>query len=721
MSLFNELKRRNVFKVTIAYIVMAWLVMQVADVILNNIAAPGWVFHVLLLFLAIGLPFAVFFAWAFELTPEGLKRENEVDRTHSITPKTGRKLDFLIIGVLVLSLGYFAYDKFVLSAGRDTALVEATTQSVTDQTVTEQAIIESDNSIAVLPFVNMSDDAGNEYFSDGISEEILNALAKVEGLKVAGRTSSFTFKDRNEDLRTIGEALGVSHILEGSVRKAGIKVRITAQLVKADDGFHLWSDTYDRELTDVFAIQDEIAQAIFDQLKVHLTGEQGDIQFAASHADPEAFDLYLEAKQKIYMRKRAPLEEAAELMDRSIAIDPGYAPAYAQRGITDILLSDKQYGTIPAAAAIEQAKIMLDQALLLDPESAEAWAGRGLYLTSMGDHEKASEALRRALAINPNLVNARSWLASALYLAGDLDGSFRARQEVLVRDPLYLPGIYNLLDDYFLYGDIEKAQALLDRVKPYMPASTILTFYEGVLHFVAGRVADSLPYFESAVEMEPENQFMKGSFSRALLLSWQNERLAEVGLDRYRVYALMRLDRLEEASMLAWEMAANDNNIKGLFRLLMAQGRCVELIEYVESRWPDLKAFEVDFLERDGWSEDNYLGLIAFCYQRLGNQEKFQEALLRFNAALDYQRHIGANNHWFAFAEAVSAVLAGDHETAMNKLERAFEGGFTVNPKLSRAWPMFAPLDGDPRFEAIMNRMVEHLNSERTKMGLVPL
>jgi TolB-like protein len=721
VSFFEELKRRNVFRMTIAYVIVAWLILQVGDTLAPALHLPDWVNSTLAFFLILGFPLAVFFAWAYEITPEGIKRESEIDRARSITHVTGRKLDRAITVVLVVALGYFAFDKFVLDPSRDAELVQAATEAVAEQVAMPGEAETPEKSIAVLPFANMSDEAGNEYFSDGISEEILNALAKVKGLKVAGRTSSFAFKERSEDLRTIGDALGVSYILEGSVRKAGVKVRITAQLIKADDGFHLWSDTYDRELTDVFAIQDEIAQAIFDQLKVHLTGEQGDIQFAASQADPEAFDLYLEAKQKIYMRKRAPLEEAAELLDRSIAIDPGYAPAYAQRGITDMMLSDQQYGTIPAAAAIEQAKIMLDQALLLEPDSAEAWAGRGLYLNSMGDHEKASEALRRALAINPNLVNARNWLATALYLSGDLDGSFRARQEVLVRDPLYLPGIYNLLDDYFLYGDIEKAQALLDRVKPYMPASTILTFYEGVLHFVAGRVANSLPHFESAVEMEPENQSMKGSFSRALFYSWQNERLAEVGLDRYRVYALMRLDRPEEASMLAWEMAANDNNVKGLFRLLMAQGRCVELIEYVESRWPYLQAFEMDFPERDGWSEDSYLGLIAFCYQRLGNQEKFQEALSRFKAALDYQRHIGANNHWFAFAEAVYAVLAGDHETAMSKLEKALEGGFTVNPKLSRTWPMFAPLDGDPRFEVIMNRMVEHLNSERAKMGLEPI
>ncbi len=539
---------------------------------------------------------------------------------------------------------------------------------------------------------------------------------------MVGRTSSFAFKGRTEDLRTIGEALGVSHILEGSVRKAGVKVRITAQLIKADDGFHIWSDTYDRELTDIFAIQDEIAQAIFNQLKVHLIGDQGDIQFASSRADISAFDLYLEAKQKIYMRRKAPLEEAAGLLDRAIAIDPGYAPAYAQRGITTMLLSDSgSYGTIPAAEANEKAKRMLNQALELDPESAEAWAGQGLYLYDTGELDQAAEALRRALAINPSLVNARNWLANTMAHVGELDEVKHIREEILVRDPLYLPGINNLLDDYVLYGDIEKAQALLDRVRPYLPASRIIVSYEGVLHFVAGRVADSLQYFESALEMEPENQSTRGTFSRALLYSWQNERLAEEGQDEYKVYALMRLGRPEEASILARELSANEKNVAALFRLLVEQGRHAELIDYVESRWPDLQAFEADFPERDGWSMHNYLGQIAFCYQRLGNQEKFQDALSRFQAALDYQRQVGANNHWFAFAEAVYAVLASDHETALGKLARALGGGFTVDPQLSRTWPMFEPLDGDPQFEAIMNRMLEHLNSERAKMGLAPL
>ena len=246
--LFEELKRRNVFKVGTAYVVLAWLLAQITDVFLEPFGAPDWVIKSILLVLLAGFPLALFFAWAFEMTPEGIKKEKDVDRSQSITNETGQKLNLAIIFILVLALGYFAFDKFALAPERDAELVRATEIAQAEPAQTASA----EKSIAVLPFVNMSEDAGNEYFSDGISEEILNSLAKVKELKVAGRTSSFAFKGQNQDLRQIGDALGVNHILEGSVRKAGTTVRITAQLIQVDDGFHLWSDTYDRELTDIF-------------------------------------------------------------------------------------------------------------------------------------------------------------------------------------------------------------------------------------------------------------------------------------------------------------------------------------------------------------------------------------------------------------------------------------------------------------------------------------
>ena len=264
MSFFAELKRRNVVRVGIAYAIAAWIILQATDVIGEILDLPQWGGKLILLMLGVGFVISLFLAWAFELTPEGLKRESEVDRDSSITRVTGRKLDRAIIVVLALALAWFAWDKFsgggAPSARPETAAATATEPEAPSA---EKAV---DQSIAVLPFINMSADADNEYFSDGLSEELLNLLAQVEGLKVAARTSTFKFKGSDADIAEIGEKLNVATVLEGSVRKAGDQVRITAQLIMVDDGFHLWSENYDRRLDNIFEVQDEIASAIVDAL-----------------------------------------------------------------------------------------------------------------------------------------------------------------------------------------------------------------------------------------------------------------------------------------------------------------------------------------------------------------------------------------------------------------------------------------------------------------------
>jgi TolB-like protein len=273
VSLFSELQRRNVFRVTVAYVVLAWLLAQVADLVLDNISAPDWVIQTILLVLLLGLAPVVFFSWAYEVTPDGIKRESDVDRSDSITHVTSRKLDRTITFVLVLAVAYFAADKFLLSPAQpDTTLVTATT---------------SDNSIAVLPFVNMSDDEDNEYFADGLSEELLNMLVKVPQLRVAARTSSFSFKGKDVKISDIARELNVSHVLEGSVRKSGDQLRITAQLIKADDGFHLWSETFDRTLDEIFVLQDEIAAKVANALEVTLLGK------SEVEVNADSYTLYL--------------------------------------------------------------------------------------------------------------------------------------------------------------------------------------------------------------------------------------------------------------------------------------------------------------------------------------------------------------------------------------------------------------------------------------------
>ena len=467
MSLFNELKRRNVFKVAIAYVVMSWLVLQVADVVLNHITAPGWIFQVLMLFLAIGLPFAVFFAWAFELTPEGLKRESEVDRTQSITPQTGKKLNLMITVVLILALGYFAVDKFVLSSTREQAAIESAVNQAASQAVTDKAAAaESDNSIAVLPFVNMSDDKSNEYFSDGLSEELMNLLAKIPQLRVIARTSSFAYKGTTTKIADVARELNVAHVLEGSVRKSGNQVRITAQLVRASDSSHLWSETYDRSLDDVFAIQDEISAAVVEQLKITLLGAAP----KAKETDPAAYALTLQARQ---MQRQGTAEgygQSISLYQQALAIAPDYAAAWA--GLSESYGRQADKGLRPIAEGYTLAREAADKALAIDPDNAAAYAQLGWIAMSYdGDLSAAARYFERALQLdpaNPDIVRRAATLTGNL---GRMDEANVILKYAVSRDPVNSNNQFNLGLNYSSAGRWDEAIASLRTALSLSPGS----------------------------------------------------------------------------------------------------------------------------------------------------------------------------------------------------------------------------------------------------------
>lgn len=465
MSLFKELKRRNVFKVAIAYVVVAWLVLQVADVVLNNITAPGWVFKVLMLFIAIGFPFAVIFAWAFEMTADGIKRESDVDRSESITPQTGQKLNLMITGVLVLALGYFVFDKFVASAERDAALVEATTQAVTEQVATQpSAPVESDKSIAVLPFVNMSDDSSNEYFSDGLSEELLNLLAKIPELKVASRSSAFQFKGEKFDLKEVAQKLDVAHVLEGSVRKAGNQVRITAQLIKAEDGYHMWSETYDRSLDNIFAIQDEISAAVVSALKIELLGEAP----KAHVVNPEAYALMLKARYLHSQWSKENFEKAIEAFNQALEIEPGYAEAWASLSV--VYLTQTQSGYRPRDDGVALARGAVNQALVLNPELATAWARLALIQIMFDwDWTGAETSIQKALSVAPEndkVINAAGSVAGVM---GRLDEALGYYKQLLANEPLDLIALYNIGETLLQQNKLEESEAYFRRVLELNP------------------------------------------------------------------------------------------------------------------------------------------------------------------------------------------------------------------------------------------------------------
>jgi TolB-like protein/Tfp pilus assembly protein PilF len=414
------------------YLVGAWLVTQVAGTVLPMFGAPEWVPRTIVMVLAIGFIPALVFAWIFEVTPDGLKRDAEVSPEQSIAPQTAQRMNRMIIAVLALAIVYFGFDKFVLAPQRAAAALASERAGAAARASAKPAVQEK--SIAVLPFVNMSADKDNEYFSDGISEEILNALTKVADLKVAGRTSSFFFKGKNENLTTIGNTLGVAHVLEGSVRKQGGKVRITAQLIRTKDGFHLWSDTYDGDLSDVFALQEKIARAITSELKVVLQGTQATRLVDAGTASPEAYALYLQASATFNRRDSVRFAEAMKQLEQATTLDPGFARAYSRlAALYAVALNADTVDFDASMAAVEK---YASRATQIDPTLAEPHAVLGLALNNRREYRESNEAFVRALELEPDDVTTNFWRALTLLNSGYRRQGIAALDRTLELDPL---------------------------------------------------------------------------------------------------------------------------------------------------------------------------------------------------------------------------------------------------------------------------------------------
>jgi TolB-like protein/Tfp pilus assembly protein PilF len=508
-NFFSELKRRNVIRMAGLYLVGAWLVTQVASTILPMFAAPEWLPRTIVVLLAIGFVPAVIFSWVFELTPQGLKREDDVAPEQSITPQTGRRMDRMIIAVLLLALSYFCVDKFVLAPGRSAAQPAPLPN--------ESSIIASAKSIAVLPFDNLSRDPDNAYFAEGIQDEILTRLAKVADLKVISRTSTQKYKSAPDNLRAIAQQLGVTNILEGSAQKSNDQVRVNVQLINALTDSHLWADTFDRKLTDIFAVESDIAKTIAETLQVKLTGTERTALAARPTENSEAYELYLRGRYFLAKRSSDDLRQAINYFDEAITKDPNYAPAYA--GLADGYALLLDYANVSWTDVLPKARAAAEKALALDDNLAEAHVSLGLILQQAEiNPEKAEPEFRRAIALNPNYAAAHYFLAlSVLSPRGQCDQAVAEMKRALELDPFSVVMNANLGFIYYLGRRYPEAIAQLHKTLELNPNFGYPHLLLGFALEASGNLTEAIKEYEKLYANEKGAEVKDRTFGVAIL------------------------------------------------------------------------------------------------------------------------------------------------------------------------------------------------------------
>jgi TolB-like protein/cytochrome c-type biogenesis protein CcmH/NrfG len=543
--LFAELRRRNVVRVAALYLIAAWLMMQVADVLFSMIGVPEGSGKLLLALLALGFPIALIFAWVYELTPEGLKKQHEVDRNSSIVRETGRKLNIAIGALAVIAILGMIADRMVprsaeQSIAEPASPTAADATAVPSQSASTTVSASLVPSIAVLPFTDMSREQDQEYFADGLSEELLNLLAQIDGLRVIARTSSFQFKGRSADIRTIAEQLGVANVLEGSVRKSGEQIRVTAQLIRASDGSHLWSDTYDRKLDDVFTMQDEIASAVVDKLRLKLLKDAAPVR--AERHDTEAYNLYLQGRFYYARRTSESLDKAVECYRGALERDPDFVLAWIGLSQTYNFQAGGT-GQISIAEGSQLAREAAEKALALDPESALGHAALGRVQNAFDwDWAAADASFNRALALAPTDPDVLGNVGVMDMTMGRFESARQRYQQAIERDPLRPPLHANMALTLIAMGRLSEAETSARRALEVAPSeSGGYAWGIGLPVFLQGR-------YDEAADLAARERDEHWKHFAAALVPYAQGRSAEADANLNRLIA-------EDAEFMAFQIA----------------------------------------------------------------------------------------------------------------------------------------------------------------------
>ncbi len=718
MDIFNELKRRNVFRAAGLYIVVGWALAQAASLLEGALTLPAWFDAVVVSLLLLGFPIAVVFAWAYEMTPEGLKPTKEVTAETSIAPMTAKKLDMAILAGIGVLIALLVADRFL---DRKDARVIAVSGRGGHAAL-------ADNSIAVLPFTDMSSEQDQGYFSDGISEELLNSLAQLKDLRVAGRTSSFAFKGQNKDLRDIGRILGVGYIVEGSIRKAGNKVRVTAQLIQAKDGYQQWSNTYDRSLDDIFAVQDEIAAAIVTEMSaaVPALADASKELKPAQRADISAYDLFLLAREKMtQVGTRTAYDEAVTLLDRAIAADPDYAPALAWRSYASTMLSEVPggVGDTPIAQSLPVSKEYAERALAADPGSADALFALGSYYGQLVFSEglkhldRTIETLKKAIAVRPNFPQAENDLAYFLSQKGDTEEAMAIIADVLARDP----GLRDANSIYSAHlratGRFDEAEVALEKWSRVSPGQRDIDIARVGINVTRGALAEAWRQSEKlAGGGVTDNNLDTFRFQTRLNLGdgdWIDANMT----DRRKAWgALLKGDKTRAIKLIDADPLARANAATGLsiyVPIHVLAGDAAGVSAYYDQEIGSVAA-AIEAARACGCT----MAPLALALKETGNKDA-KGVLTAWKALLAERRPLFGKSATFLAQSADLAALEEDFSAAKTQYAAAIDAGWRNATFIDRTYRTFLPPDA--AFDALFARMKSLVDKERAALGLPPL
>ena len=685
MSFINELKRRNVFRVGIAYVIGAWLLLQLTDVLSQLLALPEVVGRVIVLLVAIGLPVALFFAWAFEMTPEGVKREKDVDRSQSITPQTGKKLNQTIIVLLALAVAYLLYDKLAGTAvpGTAPATVEQAeaTPAVSAGTASAGKSHAEDKTIAVLPFTNRSPNADDAYFTDGVHDDLLTQLAKIDAFSVISRTSVMEYKDTAKNLKQIGQELGVANILEGAVQRSGSRVRINVQLIDAGSDEHLWAEVYDRQLTteNLFDIQSEIAKSIAGALQATLTASEIASVSSVPTQNVAAYDLYLQGKRFALGETEIGFDTAVELYREALRLDPGFKLAWV--GLSQAYINNFwNYGANPADR--DKAKEALDRARAIDPDFPELYMAEGAYYYwGLLDYDTALMNLDKAIALMPSNAEAHMWKGWASRRAGLWDQAIDSMQMAVKLNPRVTINMVETGQTFAYLKRYDEALALTEKAYELQPDNFWVKTYLADLVLIISGDTERASTLVVGAQFTNDSQFLD-SYWRVQMLTGQLESALEVSQNWSE----------------KWEMNAKSINLREqlVATTLEALGRDDEAGKYANEALSRLAQ-----KKQQGLDDHRIAAVELQAYAVLGDKQKVSGLV---GKVLSMKPPDAVEDFKFRYLFAQSYAYAGMLEECISTLDELMSEIGAISVPLLELDPAFNGIRRQPEFIALLEK-----------------